>query len=585
MSVFYDEASLVLVPSGYKASKVYAQKPLTADGQLTFSRASTATRVGPDGLIEKVRTNLFSYSEAFDNAAWLKGSSAGIALPVVTANNTTAPDGTSTADKVDLPALTGSEFSIIYREPSVAGSHTTSVYLKGPVGGEVVYLSWTPDGVNYVRTACTLTTAWQRFTLTATTLTTWGFSIGVDLRDSSQDDQSAQTFFIWGAQLETGDIATDYIATTSAAVSVGRLANVPRLDYTNSTCPKLLLEPQRTNVAQYSEQFDNAFWNKSGNIAVTANAAVSPDGYTNADLIYGASSGTISSLQRSIGAAGVNTYTNSIFVKYSGKQWFYIFEFSGNSGGNFFDIQNGVLGTQNFGSGGFITPYGNGWYKVGFTQSLTSGNVWAIYGISNADNVYTNTASGFDGAYVWGAQVEAGAYATSYIPTTTAAVTRLADVGGNKTSASALIGQTEGAMFLEFVAGEDTSAASAILYGIFDSTSSNNRIQLVSRLGLLTTYIEANSVGYAVNPTLATLTNGTTYKAALAYSAAGIVIYVNGVLVYTNTSALAFTATLATISVGSRATIDSYGKGERISQTLLFKTRLTNAQLAELTSL
>ena len=64
---FYDLASLVVVPSGYKASKIYAQKPLTTDGQLSFSRASTATRVNSAGLIEKVRTNLALYSEDWTN--------------------------------------------------------------------------------------------------------------------------------------------------------------------------------------------------------------------------------------------------------------------------------------------------------------------------------------------------------------------------------------------------------------------------------------------------------------------------------------------------------------------------------------
>jgi hypothetical protein len=108
------------------------------------------------------------------------------------------------------------------------------------------------------------------------------------------------------------------------------------LDYSGgATCPSLLLEPQRTNLVPYSEQFDNAGWFKANNIAVTANQAVSPDGYTNADLIYGASSGSVSSVQQNLGAASVATYTNSVFVKYSGKQWFYIFELNGNSGGKF----------------------------------------------------------------------------------------------------------------------------------------------------------------------------------------------------------------------------------------------------------
>jgi hypothetical protein len=68
---FFSEASLAMIPSGYKTSKVYSALPITGDGDLTFSRSNdTATRVGPDGLIEKVRTNIVLYSEQFDNAYW-----------------------------------------------------------------------------------------------------------------------------------------------------------------------------------------------------------------------------------------------------------------------------------------------------------------------------------------------------------------------------------------------------------------------------------------------------------------------------------------------------------------------------------
>ena len=58
MSQFYDQASLVMVPSGYKAGKVYSQKPLSTDGELTFSRASTATRINASGLIESVASDV-----------------------------------------------------------------------------------------------------------------------------------------------------------------------------------------------------------------------------------------------------------------------------------------------------------------------------------------------------------------------------------------------------------------------------------------------------------------------------------------------------------------------------------------------
>ena len=66
----YDDASLVLVPSGYKNGVVFSQKPMDANGQLTFTRASDATRVGPNGYIEKVRTNLLTYSQDFSDSSW-----------------------------------------------------------------------------------------------------------------------------------------------------------------------------------------------------------------------------------------------------------------------------------------------------------------------------------------------------------------------------------------------------------------------------------------------------------------------------------------------------------------------------------
>jgi hypothetical protein len=97
MSSFYEDASLVMIPSGYKTSKVYSAKPTDGAGDLVFTRSNdTATRVGPDGLIEKVRTNLILQSNSFSDAAWVKlGVGTGTA-PVLTANYTaTSPPTTS----------------------------------------------------------------------------------------------------------------------------------------------------------------------------------------------------------------------------------------------------------------------------------------------------------------------------------------------------------------------------------------------------------------------------------------------------------------------------------------------------------
>jgi hypothetical protein len=79
-------------------------------------------------------------------------------------------------------------------------------------------------------------------------------SVRVYPADGNNDTSGTSgNILIQNAQLETGDIATEPILTTSAAVSVGPVANVPRLDYLGSSCPRLLLEPQRTNSITYSE--------------------------------------------------------------------------------------------------------------------------------------------------------------------------------------------------------------------------------------------------------------------------------------------------------------------------------------------
>jgi hypothetical protein len=270
-----DLASLVLAPTATKEGKVYSAIPDTGDGDLSFTRSNdTATRVNSVGLIEKVRTNLVTYSEEFDNASWTKSSA------TITANATTAPDGTTTADNLIEDTSTGQHR--VFVVAGVTGSHTFSVYVKsngrqyialgaGNTGsfGILAYFD-IENGVLGTVLAGTAKienagNGWYRCSISGVGN---GAGTSVNIYLANSDNSNTYTgdgtsgVFVWGAQLETGDIATDYIPTTSAAVSVGMTANVPRVDYSGGGCPKLLLEPQRTNLVTFSEQFDNAAWTK-----------------------------------------------------------------------------------------------------------------------------------------------------------------------------------------------------------------------------------------------------------------------------------------------------------------------------------
>jgi hypothetical protein len=293
---YYAKASLVMVPSLYKTSIVYSERPLSTDGQLTFSRSTAATRVASNGLIERVRTNLALQSQTFDNASWVK------AFATITANATTAPDGTLTADKLianigyDPVSATGN-----LRQTNIVATntHTISLYAKAAeftsirfrenfiVGAfltiDLTNGSITGAGSQYINpTATAVGDGWYRISfVTPATADLDKYSIRV-----ANTGDGTSGVFIWGFQYEVSDFGpTDYIPTTTTAVSVGPVANLPRINYTGGGCGKLCcLEPQRTNLNTYSEDISQAQYGKN-RCTVSANGVVSPDGYTNADKI------------------------------------------------------------------------------------------------------------------------------------------------------------------------------------------------------------------------------------------------------------------------------------------------------------
>jgi hypothetical protein len=325
-----------------------------------------------------------------------------------------------------------------------------------------------------------------------------------------------------------------------------------------------LLEPQRTNIVPYSEQLNNAAWTKL-ETNITANDAVSPDGYTNADKFIANTNNAAHLIYQSV-ASG--TYTFSIYAKAAGENVFsmWLNDFSKRA---LFDLSSGTVTTSNVTSSS-ITSVGNGWYRCTVYDTSTTSFV-AIYG-RNAESYAGNGTSGF---LFWGAQCEAGAYATSYIPTLAASVTRVADAA-SKTGISSLIGQTEGTLFLD----ANISNLSEARRGIVLYADGNNFITLRISSGNDLQFLVFASSAIQANFTIANPQGNV--KMALAYKANDFAAYLNGTLVGSDTSGSVPATSAFYLGHDPGGSLQLAGG---INQALLFPTRLTNAQLSELTTL
>jgi hypothetical protein len=376
--------------------------------------------------------------------------------------------------------------------------------------------------------------------------------------------------------------ATSATRVNASGITETVASNVPRIDYTGGGCPSILVEPQRTNIQTYSEDFSNAVWIKVGSTVAT-NTTVSPDGTTTGDkLTEDISTGLHSAAIAATQATG-GDYTFSVFVKANGRTKFQLAEAFSIGGTVNFDLIAGTATTTAPAKNGKIENYGNGWYKCSATWTFVSAAGTVLYlNLLNDAGSNSYLGNGTSGVILWGGQLELGSYSTSYIPTTTASVTRNADVI-SKTGISSLIGQTEGTLYTEIKVNKLIGAGSRYIFHLSDGTA-NNRIYIAFS-GAASNVLRARifnggTLQCSINTSALTTTG--TYKLALAYKNNDIVFYVNGVQIGTDTS--------ATIPTCSRVDIgQNYNNvaqlSDNISLSTLFKTALTSTELAELTSL
>jgi hypothetical protein len=573
MSLF-DSASVVITPSGYKEDKLYSIKPTDGSGDLVVTRATTATRVNSAGLIEVVPYNFIRFSEQFDNAVWaISGST-------ISVNATTAPNGTLTADKF-IANATNSTHQLFQTTDSNA--YVFSVYAKA--GEETVFSMWIANATkraefNLATGTIPLSTVtnstivdvgngWYRCsvydTSPSTTYRIYGRTGGVYLGNG------VDGLFLWGAQLNLGTSAKEYFPTTD------RL-NVPRLDYTNSSCPSILVEPQRTNITLQSEDLSTTWYTAGG--LLTSNATTAPDGNTTADKIKADNTNGIHVYQQTLVVAAATVYTMSIFVK-SGEYTFLELADSSTLKGQTFNLTAKTISAPQ--TGGFsaassskIEDYGNGWLRCSITY--TTASVAAFFRVSLSNGTSTTfTGNNTNGLFVWGAQLEAGSYATSYIPTVASSVTRNADVI-SKTGISSLIGQTEGTLFVDV----NYKAESIVKIYLNLGTSTSNYIAIGTKANNKIGMEVLNS-GVQVNAeSTSTYSTNQRLKIAMTYKLNDFKLYVNGILQATDTS--------GTVPAKAEIYLGSYGNGTQqamdgINSAQLYKTALSDTECINLTTI
>jgi len=369
--------------------------------------------------------------------------------------------------------------------------------------------------------------------------------------------------------------------------------NVPRLDYplggAVNGCPALLVEPSAQNLALQSQDFSTT-WLAQNSATVNTNTAISPDGTQNADTINLAAVND-SRVRQTITVANSTTYTISCFYKNialtAGETFRMRFNNANSAPNNFIataviDLAAGtatysLIGTSGTGFSGTATGrvenYGNGWYRVSLT--FTVGTAGGAAGIFEAASIDPGALRSF---YAWGAQLEIGSVATSYIPTTTQAITRGAEVI-NKTGVSSLIGQTEGTIYAEVVFSR-VNANYVISLGTLDDRIMINFDTSTTVLAL----IRVGGVNANYTATIPAIpATGGVYKVALGYKANDYCFAVNGVA-YPSNASRGVPANMSSVYLGA-SVFSTAQLNDRIRADALYPTRLSDTQLAALTTL
>jgi hypothetical protein len=409
-------------------------------------------------------------------------------------NATTAPDGTSTADKLIEDVGVATNYRLVQSISVTTGLvYTFSIYAKAAerswvrIGADTTrfadntfaYFDLTngvvgslgAGGISHSITS--VGSGWYRCALTALCDSTGANDFEVFIAEADNDitfnGDGTSGLYLWGAQLNRGHSATAYMSTTTAS----------RIGLPISYAQGLLVEPVGTNIILQSENIGTTWTN--GNSTESVNATTAPDGGSTADKLIEASDTAQEHYirQGTLSVTSGTAYTFSCYLKAAERTWARLSllqsEFSANTHCDF-NLGTGAEGTNGAGiTNASIESIGSGWYRCSITATAAATDAAnAQVSIGEGDTDVTYNGDGTSGIYVWGAQFETGTVATSYIPTVGSTATRAADNVNVATSAFGF-SATEGTVYFDGTACSNLTAATRAGWN-FDDGSTDEAI-------------------------------------------------------------------------------------------------------------
>ena len=511
---------LALIPSAYADGKVISVMPTNGSGDFDFTRGSGATRINKDGLIEtmaeELGDELISNGNFAADSDWIKDGSWSIS------------GGSADCD--------GTQTSLAYLQQS--GAMTSGLRYKATYEVKSVSAGEVRLFVGNVSSEPRTSTGVYTDYITA----------------------SNSSFWIRGSANFIGSIDNVSVKEVLSGFDTPRL-EYPMIDGVVSGCPSLLLEPQRTNLVTYSEDFSDSSWVSSGTNppVLTPYQFISPDGTQNASRLEIPITNTTSILQQLFSHTIGQEYTVSAYVKSNSisNQEFKLYGDYGSPTG----ISGVLIATSE-------------WQRFTFTYTATGtgSRSGGFYYVPN-----TNTD-----IQIYGFQAEEGSYSTSYIPTSGSETTRLAETCNNSGDASTF-NDSEGVLMFEGSFLSATSSPNRRI-SISDGTTSNRILiqnigAFANRLQFYTIVNNVTSTDVAINVSDITSFN----KIAFKYKENDFSVWFNGIEVLTDISGATFSnGTLTELAFdGGDGNNPFYGNTKQLQY---FQTALTDSELEELTS-